>query len=160
MGSEISLSKSPASPRQFAQLRECLSVLPEPLCRPGVRCRPDERAVRTTVKRCSGSHKRSTVLGNVTLALGPDFDWGRYLAGDRIRGRDLGNGRGKNEFGISQLLIFGLRFSFSSERLAFKPWPALPLSTLCFHGDVIGAFLLSCCHRRGRLLLSLVPTAM
>jgi len=158
MGSVISLSKSPASPRQFAQLRECVSVLPAPLCRPGIRYRPDGRAVRTTAERCSGSHKRSTVLENVTLALEPDFDWGRYLAGDRIR--DLGNGRGKNEFGISQLLIFGLRFSFSTERLAFKPWPALPLSTLCFHSDVISTFLLSCCHRRGRLLLSLVPTAM
>jgi len=112
------------------------------------------------VEWCCGSRKRFTALKNPQRCCQDQGTFtGGVIWGDRMGARSW-KWKGKNEFGISQLLIFGLWFSFSTKRLAFEPWPALPLSTLSFHCDVVGAFLLSRRHRRGRLFFSLVPTAM
>lgn len=69
--------------------------------------------------------KRNTVLD-------PDVDWRRYLAGDRIRGRDLGNGRAKMNSASHNYLFLGFDFPFPPNDLPSNPGRLFPFRRSVF----------------------------
>jgi len=72
------------------------------------------------------------MLKNVALALGPDIDWRRYPAGDRIRGRDLGNGRAKMNSGSHNYLFLAFDFPFPPNDLPSNPGRLFPFRRSAF----------------------------